>query len=143
MTAGAGFGAVSVTLQGATSNSILLDVAATTIFSIAPSNGPSQGGYDLTTVGSSFGPATSTVTVCVGATATCTVTVHQHTQLVCTMSAGSSTQQLRVTVLADSNSVPFVYDAPAISSVGPTTLLSTLGGTIVTLNGTSFGSSGS
>lgn len=114
--------------------------SAPTITGISPTSAPTEGGTDITITGTSFG---FTGTVRVNAI-TCSVKSRiAHTQIVCTVpaSSGANVPVIVTTASQASPSFPWSYSAPSVTSVSPATG-DTPGGYIVTVNGSSFGTSG-
>jgi IPT/TIG domain/Tyrosine-protein kinase ephrin type A/B receptor-like len=137
---------VSASVLGEVSNlNFLFNYDVPNITSITPSNGPTSGTLDsfaITVAGSSFG-ATGLVTVN-GKTCSPTGAGHSHSSVECLLPEGSG-GTVPVVVSVDgqvSESRSFVYDSPDITSISPTTG-DTSGGTTITINGNSFGISGS
>jgi len=116
-----------------------------TVTSVSPSSGPTAGGTSITVGGTNFATA-NTVTVTVGGNA-CTITgTVTATSLTCSTAAHAAGAVDVVLTNPDSESDTetdgFTFVAPpSISSVSPTSG-STLGGTSVTITGTSFATSG-
>jgi hypothetical protein len=130
-------GTVNVTVfqGGATSNSVPFTYAAPVLTSISPATGPASGGTLATINGSGIAPS---ATVRFGNLAAPVSTVTGSTQLTVTVPAGTGTVNVTVTQGgATSNSVPFTYAGPAVSSISPATGPTT-GGTLVTITGSGF-----
>ncbi len=132
--------AVLVTVDGQSSNTSNFAYAAPALSSLSPAGGPTSGNVPLTINGSNFGAAGATVTV--GAQA-CPPTQQSHTQVICTLPPGSGTgNAVRVTVAGQaSGTLPFSYNAPALSSLSPTTGPAS-GGIPLTIDGANFGAAG-
>lgn len=115
-----------------------LAAAAPVLSSVTPGNAPSAGGTSITLTGSSFG--TSGVSVSIGGQIA-TITSLANTQAVVTLPPGQGANQSVILTNATtgaSNSKPFNYDAPVITELSPGNI-STAGGSLITLTGTSFG----
>ncbi len=135
-----GLALVSVGGQSTTS-SATFSYNAPTLADITPDNGMTSGGYRMTITGTSFGTAG---TVTVGGSA-CSVTAYSHSQIVCTVPAGTGAVALvRVTSTASSlsstNTLTFAYLPPVISDTSPNTLPTgpTSAG-LLTITGSNFG----
>jgi len=97
-----------------------------------------DGNYFLTITGTNFG---TTATVTIGSASCSSPTVSNGgTRIVCTVPAGSGSRTLTVTVSSQTDTFPFIYAAPLLSSL-TTTSYSTAGGSVLTIAGTSFGDS--
>ncbi len=134
---------VQLTVGGQASNTVFFGYNAPTLTSITPNTGPTGGGFLATVVGTNFGPSP---VINIGGSA-CTygagaVNAAQ-TQVVCTVPGGSGTgRAVQANVASQlSNTLTFSYDGPVITSVTPTEA-STLGGTPVTIVGSSLGTNG-
>jgi len=147
-TAPAGSGVADVLIMvpstsGQTS-SIPFTYAAPVISSYTCSgNCGTRGGGILTLTGTNFGSTASLpVSVTVNAISCSVTAVNSHTQIQCTLPAGSGVNKPIVVTVdgQNSNSFNFAYTAPAVTSFTPPTVPAT-GGTI-TLSGTNFGGSG-
>ncbi|MCI0342028.1 MAG: IPT/TIG domain-containing protein [Planctomycetales bacterium] len=138
-------GAVNVTItnpdtQSATlTNGYTYVAPAPTLTAISPTSGPTAGGTAVTLTGTGF---LSGATVTIGGAAATTVTVVSATTITATSPAGTAGPANVVVTNVDSQSATlaggFTYVAPpALSSITPTSG-SSLGGTVVTLSGSSF-----
>src|SRR5580658_1755372 len=131
---------VAVTVNGETGTLTngFTYVAAPTVSSVSPSNGPPAGGTAVTITGTNFATG---ATVTFGSAAATNVTVVSSTSITATTPAGSAgavTVTVTVSGLSGSLSNGFTYAvAPTVSSVSPTSG-STAGGTAVTITGTNF-----
>jgi len=121
------------------SNQVLVSYLKPTISYLIPPNGPTNGGYNLTLIGTNFGSEGSlTVTV---ANLPCPIFpgTQNHTAVVCTVPPSAGDQAVQITVSSQpSDTVTFKYDNPVIAAVTPSNG-PTSGGTFIVLNGTSFG----
>jgi hypothetical protein len=133
---------VSVTVVAqVTSAQFFYSFDAPVLYSIRPSNGPSQGGYSVTLTGLNFDTALAT-SVLAGSSIV-TSDFQNDTYLVFTMPSGSGpiSVSLVVNQQSSTNSRPFSYDPPTVAAMTPSTG-PTAGGTSVTLDGNGFGVSG-
>jgi len=113
------------------------------ITSITPANGPTNGGYDVTIVGSNFGDSGLAVLVS-SPTTNCVASSYTNTRIICELAAGAG-KNLVVRVTAGSqNSATgptFSYDSALVTSIlplnGPTA-----GGTQIAISGSNFGATG-
>jgi len=133
--------AVTVTVGSETSTPPLYySFDAPILYTLNPSNGPSQGGYSVTLTGVNF--ATPAATSVLAGGSIVTSAFQNDTYLVFTMPSGSGTVTVSLVVNQQpSNGLVFNYDPPVISSIVPGTG-PTAGGTVVALNGNGFGLSG-
>ena len=139
MPAGSGANDINLFVDSLSSNTLSFNFDLANITNISPTHGLSGGGYTLNVTGVSFG-VTGSVSV---GTSNCPVTFYGQTFIQCTVPPGQGTG-FPVSVTSSfrtSNSRNFSYDAPIITGVTPLTAI-TDGGTIITITGTSFGSSG-
>jgi hypothetical protein len=133
--------AVTVSAGGVSSNTVLVDYDAPEILSITPSSAGTSGSTLITINGKNFG-LSGTVSIG-GQSASITAGGYSHTTITCTLPAGQGANLPVIVTSAGraSNSVPFSYNPPAITgisvSAGPTA-----GGTLITLTGSNFGTSG-
>jgi len=108
------------------------------ITSITPTSAPTNGGTELTIFGTSFG--TSPIVTVGGVT--CPIVTATHSQIKCTLPEGQGVTKSVIVSAGDqdSSAAVFSYSDPVITDIqpsdGPTT-----GGVLVTLTGTSFGTS--
>jgi hypothetical protein len=123
-------------------SSLLYHYAPPTVTRISPPNGPTLGNITITLYGTSFTDA-STTSVTVNNNA-CPVLFANATYITCTLPAGSGTVSIvRVSTCATLGPVfLFSYDGPVIADVQPRNI-STTGGTLITITGANFGTSGS
>jgi len=137
---------VSVTTSGgtATLEDAFTYIAAPTLTSVAPGNGPSSGGTALTLTGTGFtANAAGTNTVTVGGAACTGVNAASDTQITCTSPAGTAGAAADVVVTNANGSATltggFTYNAaPTITTVGPNAVGATSGGMHHTITGTGF-----
>ncbi len=145
LTPAAPAGAVSVVLTNPDAQSSTLASGFTylvpppAITSLAPSSGPTAGGTTVTITGSDFQSGAS---VTIGGSAATSVSVSGSTQIVCTTPAGTAGAASVVVTNPDLQSATltggYTYVAPlSLTSVSPS-VVSTLGGTPITLTGTGF-----
>ncbi|HXP11144.1 MAG TPA: IPT/TIG domain-containing protein, partial [Acidobacteriaceae bacterium] len=135
-------GAVLVTVTSSGQSSGLANgftyIAAPTVSSVSPSNGPVAGGTAVTITGTNFAAGAK---VTFGSTAATSVAVVNSTTITATTPAGSAgAATVTVTANGQSGSLAsaFTYIAqPTVSSVSPNNG-STSGGTAVTITGTNF-----
>jgi hypothetical protein len=139
---------VFVNVSGQVSNANLLSYSAPTVTSMLPVAANSEGGSLLTITGSSF---FSSGNVTIGGSALCQFggsflnTFWSHTQIVCSVPAGEGTNlNVQITTFMGLTNSPrsFSYNAPSILNVLPTSG-PTAGAVLLTINGTSFGLTGS
>lgn len=112
--------------------------SAPSLQSVNPPNGLTNGGYDLTLVGSSFDTAGN---VTVGGFA-CTPTapsLYTHTQITCRMAEGQG-KDLPITITATSGlsvtvNQQFDFQAPTLSSITPTSDVTGPGTRLLTISG--------
>ena len=137
--AGEGTALVQAVISSSPSNTQPFVYASPVLSSITPSTGPTGGGSSIVLNGTNFG-LSSTVTV--GGSG-CAVTARSHNSLTCTLPAGAGLNvTTTVTVTGQSASRnTFSYAAPTISSINPSSALSS-GGTTLVINGANLGSSG-
>lgn len=130
-----------VTVSGQASNAKSFDYQAPSITSISPANASTAGGTILTIRGSDFGIA-GTVSLG-GNVCNLTGTGWGQSNILVTLPAGQGINvPLIVTVAQQSTTnTNFSYDPPAITFLSPTSG-GTIGGTIITINGSSFSTSG-
>jgi hypothetical protein len=136
--------AVSVTVASqASSGSATFSYSPPALSSLSASSTATVGGGTLTIVGTSLSNDNSKVSVTVGAAA-CTSPQATHTQVLCTLPAGTGAGlNVRITVDSQaSNQLQFSYAAPTLSSLNPVNG-AVVGGYPLTLAGTNFGASGS
>lgn len=126
---------VSVTVAGQASNEVAFSYDPPAIAEIFPTSGPTAGGIPLTINGSNFG---LTATPTVGGSV-CPVTTRSHTQLVCTLPAGTgSNREVVVASLGrTSNAATFSYAGPFVTSISPASG-ATAGNVPLTINGLNF-----
>jgi hypothetical protein len=137
----AGAVTVTVTNPGTAGGSLangFTYVVVPTVTSVSPNNGPIAGGTAVTITGTNFAAG---ATVTFGSTAATNVVVVSGTQITATTPAGSA-GAVTVTVAVSGQNASlanaFTYVVPAtVSSVSPSSG-STVGGTAVTITGTSF-----
>lgn len=134
--------AVFVTVAGVQSNSLLFNYADPTITGLNPATGTTAGGVDLTLTGTSFGTSSAAVTV--GGNACAPIVSQSHTQVVCTLPAGHSTNnEVLLTVDAlPSNTVFFSYAAPTVASISAAVPMLTAGNFALTVTGANYGAAG-
>ena len=144
-TAPAGFGsnhALVVVVAGQASAAVAYAYGAPTIASINPSNGPTMGGTLVTVNGTNFGPNGNQV-IFGGGGALVQSWTHDRIVVASPVGAGAA---VGVTVVAQGQTVTsagaFHYDAPEITTITPPILPTTAAGTVVTVSGSNFGSSG-
>lgn len=114
---------------------------AVTIDSISPASAPTQGGTVLTIMGSDFGSATGNVTL---GGLSCVVQTWGTSEITCLTPAGQGTNLavvVRIPGGPTSQGFAFSYSKPGITGMSPSTV-STAGGTVLTIHGSSFGTSG-
>ena len=140
--AGQGIGrGVQVTVASLFSNILDLDYDPPQITSVTPDTGPTAGNIPITIRGQNFGltPAVSVG----GVSAPLASSGNSHTQLVVTAPSGQGANKDVVVSVGtrQSNAVGFSYAAPQISSISYASA-PTAGGTVITLSGGNFGTSG-
>ena len=130
-------GNVVVTVSGTLSNSINFVVPGTgpTTTNLSPTSGPV--GTSVTIAGANFGPTQGASTVAFNGTAA-VATGWSPTSIVATVPSGATSGSVVVTVAGTASSGSTFTIAPSITNLSPT---SGIGGTTVTITGTSFGSS--
>ncbi|WP_245859874.1 IPT/TIG domain-containing protein [Spirosoma aerolatum] len=141
--AGQGSQSVSIIRQDgqASSNSLSFTYDVPILSSMSPNYGPTSGTTSLTLLGNNFGNG-GTITIG-GQEASLKANSWTHTSIECFLPVGQGTDQPVRILRSDgqqSNSLAFNYNAPTLTSLSSTTGIVT-GGTSVTLNGTSFGTS--
>ena len=124
------------------SQTLLYSYASASVSSISPSSmptGPNGAGRVLTISGLSFGPSQGSSTVTVGGAA-CTVQGWTHSLITCAVAEGQGINVPVVVTVADkqANHVMFSFANPAITDVSLQGL-TTEGGVLITITGTSFG----
>jgi hypothetical protein len=124
---------------GNTSNaSVTVGPPPPTVTSVSPNSGPTAGGNSVTITGTTFTGATS---VTFGGTAATSFSVVNATSITATVPAGTAgAVSVIVTTPAGSNAANALYTyvpGPTVTSVSPNSG-STLGGTSVTITGTTF-----
>jgi hypothetical protein len=134
---------VSLRIGGQTTaeTSIVFRYTAPTASSATPVTGPTGGGVLITLVGANFGLSGIVTIGGVECLWTGSSGSWSHTQVLCTLPVGSGSGLPIVLTVASQTvtfSPTFSYVAPSISAISPTTG-STVGGTIVTVTGSSFG----
>jgi hypothetical protein len=134
-------------------SAVYFSYSSPVISSVSPSAGPTNGGIAITISGSNFGGVTALANNVISVSfsgISCVVVSATHTQLVCTLPAGTGTGvSIRVTVDGQISAAVsgFSYSPPSIFSVsgcplqdGNTTLdCSVSGGTVLTITGANFG----
>ncbi len=134
---------VAVTTGGQTTaeTTVLFNYTAPTASSASPLIGPTGGGVLITLVGANFGLSGIVTIGGVECPWAGSLGSWSHTQVLCTLRV-SSGSGLPIVLTVASQTVTFTgtfsYVAPSISAISPTTG-STVGGTIVTVTGSSFG----
>ncbi|MVM38942.1 hypothetical protein GO730_17660 [Spirosoma sp. HMF3257] len=131
---------VTFVVTGQQANSLLFNYDAPVIASITPNHGSTSGGTSLTLTGTNFG--TRGVVSIGGVSAP--VTAYSHTLVVVSVPAGQGTNLPVVVTVSgqlSTSSVAFSYDAPSITSIAPASG-PTSGGSVISLSGQSFGTSG-
>lgn len=127
---------------GANSNQLTFNYHVPILRSLSPSNGPTTGGYSITMTGDYL---YSWPIVTIGGVACNLLYVSSgNTNLTCIAPAGEGRGQ-SVIVNANgqpSNAMSFNYDPPAITNLIFPSNSPTQGGVLITIQGTSFGSSG-
>jgi hypothetical protein len=112
--------------------------AAPSLALMSPTSGPAAGGTTLTLAGTSFG---TSGTVTVGGV-DATVTSWSHTRVLATTPRGVGVNvPVVLTRAQESVQASFTYQAPVISGLSPSGA-STVGGTLLTVSGVNFGTSG-
>lgn len=132
---------VSVSSGGQVSPATSFSYGAPVLTGISAASFPTAGGTPLTLTGSNFGlnplvrVGTQSAPLVQGASS--------HSQIVCTLPAGEGTgNAVTVTVAGvESNTLSLDYDPPEILTISPASG-TTGGGTLITLTGRNFGSSG-
>lgn len=115
---------------------------------ITAQGGSTEGNWPITIDGSNFGTdknLVSVLTTNLGSAKNCPVLAVTNIRITCTFAAGSDAVSFAVAVDTQSVTSPgsyYVYAAPYIQSVTPSTGLSTAGGSIVTVRGSNFGITG-
>lgn len=138
--------AVSVRASSQTSNTdVTVSFSGPAITSVSPATGPTAGASNLVVTGTNFGPGGSSAgSVTVGGV-DCPVQVASYTptSITCTLPAGAGAGLVVVVTVsgAASNSYPFSYTAPVISSVVAQSTAVSQGGFTVLVSGSNFGPS--
>lgn len=138
--AGEGTGKLVVlTVAGQSSTALTFAYNPPSITSLTPSSGITDGGYNLTIYGSDFGVAPS-ITVGISS---CPRQFVNASCIICTMPTGSGAGvPIQVTASQQlSNTLLFNYNPPTITSIYPQNM-TTSGGSIVTVIGTSMYTTG-
>jgi hypothetical protein len=110
------------------------------VTNMIPSTGPTTGGLSITLLGSNFGLSGS---VTLGGR-DCPVQQWSETQIIFLQPAGQGTGLPVLATTTDglsSSAISFDYQPPSISSISPSTG-PTIGGTVITISGSNFGTSG-
>jgi hypothetical protein len=134
---------VALTVDGLIAPTSTLSYDAPTLTLVSPTNGPTGGSYFITLTGTNFGTSAKVTVGLVDCPIS--VTGRNHTQIICTVGAGSGqSNPVVVTVPVDgqqSNSLGFNYNPPSITGINPPNGAID-GGIAITLTGTDFASSG-
>lgn len=126
------------TASGTTMDNITFNYNGPTVTNIAPASGPTAGGVLLTILGEDFGAMPGSVSVG-GVSAQPSQWSHVRIEAPLPPGVGLNKPVVVTTTSGQSNqNVVFDYDAPALSSVTPTSG-PTSGGVLLTIHGTNFG----
>jgi hypothetical protein len=135
---------VRVVVDGRTStNSLHVNYRSPVLTSISPTNGSTAGGYELTLIGTGFGPGgTLAGTVYLGnSIAPLDYTRYTDTSVICYVPEGSGSNSVVINVSGpQSSGMTFTYLPPEIHSMDTGTVLSD-SRVVVTIHGLNFGRS--
>ncbi|MBA4150553.1 MAG: IPT/TIG domain-containing protein [Verrucomicrobia bacterium] len=131
---------ISVVTGGQPSNMKLFNYSSPSVLFLSPANGPTSGGTSITVSGENFG--TNAIVTVAGSPAS--ITLNSHTAIQFILPAGQGVNVPVIITAGGQSSTPslFNYDVPVIHSLSPTSGF-TSGGTLITLNGSNFGTNGS
>jgi hypothetical protein len=131
---------LNVIVTGQAANPWTFTYEPPTITDIDPPNGPTAGGVPLTIHGSNFGTGAQVTVTFDDQPLSPTSVDHDRIEAVLPPGEGAD-NPIKVTVAGQtSNSAPYTYAAPQVSSISPANA-PTAGGTELTINGSNFGRS--
>ena len=138
---------VEVTVNGQTNDdspAARYSYAPPVLTTILPTSASTAGNIPITLTGSSFGTG-GTVTIITSDNDEIDCPVQSgawgHQQVVCTLPPGSGTVTVRLTSDSGSTSKTWTYNGPSLNAITPSSGPTT-GSTLITLSGSSFGSTG-
>jgi hypothetical protein len=132
-----------VTVDGQASSARNVNYRSPVLSSISPTNGSTAGGYELTLIGTGFGPGGTLAGTVYMDTTIAPLDYNQYTDtsVIVTVPEGSGSNSLLINVAGpQSNSMTFTYLPPEIHSMDTGTVLSD-SRVVVTIHGLNFGRS--